>query len=267
MKNLLWSASARRRFKIERTAFKSGVNPPHSKKLLLSLLTSLCLYSAAFADNLSQRYEKAYFLETAKGQTEEALEIYRQIVATEATDDNRLAVIQALKRMLVLNQRARDKTIKDKVDNFVMDDPVLYRIIDTFGEPISYKGLSGKPLSGKPQGNEIKSCTLVYPNKFEIKILSGKLFQFRFKKPQYTVKNISVGSPIKDVLAAFPPQSITNHASIRTSRRQPGIMYTNYLNTGTCTYKTKEGVGFFISNTSNTVYSLSVYDNTLLPEG
>ena len=43
----------------------------------LLAITQICA-----ADDLQQRYEKAYYLETAKGQTEEALEIYREIAST-----------------------------------------------------------------------------------------------------------------------------------------------------------------------------------------
>ena len=51
------------------------------------------------ANNLQQQYEKAYFLETAKGQTEEALKIYRKIAATEATDENRETILLALSKL------------------------------------------------------------------------------------------------------------------------------------------------------------------------
>ncbi len=67
------------------------------KKRIAALL--LIAFSAS-AQDLQQLYEKAYFLETAKGQTDEALVIYRQIAATEVTDDNRKAIIDTLNRML-----------------------------------------------------------------------------------------------------------------------------------------------------------------------
>lgn len=53
----------------------------------------------ALANNLQQRYERAYFLETAKGQTEQAMEIYREIAATEPTDTNRETVLLALEKL------------------------------------------------------------------------------------------------------------------------------------------------------------------------
>lgn len=46
----------------------------HQRFLSLSMLLALCIGTTSFADDLNQMYEKAYFLETAKGQTEEALE-------------------------------------------------------------------------------------------------------------------------------------------------------------------------------------------------
>jgi tetratricopeptide (TPR) repeat protein len=67
------------------------------KKALILLLLAV---SASFAEDLSLLYEKAYFLETAKGQTEEALEIYRQIAAIEATSENHEIVSKTLARML-----------------------------------------------------------------------------------------------------------------------------------------------------------------------
>jgi hypothetical protein len=71
------------------------------------ILPLLLITSIAFADDLSQLYEKAYFLETAKGQTEEALTIYRQIAATEATDENHAVVTKTLKRMLAIYDMAQ----------------------------------------------------------------------------------------------------------------------------------------------------------------
>jgi hypothetical protein len=56
--------------------------------------------STTFAGDLSQLYEKAYFLETAKGQTEAALEIYRRIAATEPIGGEKDTTIKALKRLI-----------------------------------------------------------------------------------------------------------------------------------------------------------------------
>jgi tetratricopeptide (TPR) repeat protein len=66
------------------------------------LIAGLIAAHLCSANELQQQYEKAYFLETAKGQTEEALKIYRQIVAidaTDTTDENRTVITKTLKRM------------------------------------------------------------------------------------------------------------------------------------------------------------------------
>jgi len=49
--------------------------------MIIAILTtaSLCV-----ANELQQQHEKVYFPETAKGKTEEAMKIYREIAATEA---------------------------------------------------------------------------------------------------------------------------------------------------------------------------------------
>ena len=70
-------------------------------KKMKNAITSLILLAAtaSFADDLSQLYEKAYFLETAKGQTEEAVKIYRQIASVEPTVEEKEVAIRALKRL------------------------------------------------------------------------------------------------------------------------------------------------------------------------
>ena len=78
----------------------------------------LVLSTSTFAGDLSQLYEKAYFLETAKGDTEEALEIYRQIVSSDATDENQSIIIQSLERMLALTEHLQRLLPKSKEVHF-----------------------------------------------------------------------------------------------------------------------------------------------------
>ena len=68
------------------------------KKTIIALLLSAV--SLTFAEDLAQLYEKAYFLETAKGQSEEAMGIYRKIAATKPTDENHTVITKTLKRLL-----------------------------------------------------------------------------------------------------------------------------------------------------------------------
>ena len=70
-------------------------------KKTIALILIACT-TASFAEDLSQLYEKAYYLETAKGQPAQALEIYRRIAVTKATKKNREVLVKTLERMLAL---------------------------------------------------------------------------------------------------------------------------------------------------------------------
>ena len=61
----------------------------------------LAFINVCVADELQHQFEKAYFLEIAKGQVEEAMEIYLHIAA-EATDDNQETIQKALDRLQIL---------------------------------------------------------------------------------------------------------------------------------------------------------------------
>ena len=204
--------------------------------LLLSIL------SASFADDLSQLYEKAYFLETAKGQTKEALELYEQIVSADATDANRHTVIQSLERMLVLHKRQCDKTFQDKVDHFQMEPDILKQIIDRFGEPLSYVNddrvyeRDALPATG---------YTLSYPGGFSIRISTGKIFELTFKEPNFSVKGIGVGSSLVEVISTFPPDKTIAEAG-HTPRTDKGVLFSNFGIDGTHSYNTKEGIRLFL---------------------
>ncbi len=63
------------------------------------LIAGILAAQLCTANELQQKYEKAYYLETAKGQTEEALALYKQIAVKEVTDENRETVIRALNRL------------------------------------------------------------------------------------------------------------------------------------------------------------------------
>ncbi len=63
------------------------------------LIAGILAAQLCAANELQQKYEKAYYLETAKGQIEEALVIYRKIASIEATDENRESILLALARL------------------------------------------------------------------------------------------------------------------------------------------------------------------------
>ena len=220
--------------------------------LLIIILTTI---GTVYADDLSQRYENAYFLETAKGQTKEALDIYRKIAMTEPNGENRQVIIQSLERMLVLHKRQCERTLQEKVDHFEMHPHVLDRVIETFGKPESYIGHNTVYTEGNIPGNA--SFSMVYPQGFTIRISTGKIFEFGFEKPIYSARGITIGSPREDVMEAFPPERALTNA---VNRVEAGVAYTD--STGSISYKTKDGVRFTICQ--DKVFSLSIYDTSLL---
>ena len=221
-------------------------------KKFLMLLAAIGIGAATFAEDLTQLYEKAYFLETAKGQTEEALELYEQIVSADATDANRHTIIQSLERMLVLHKRQCDKTFQDKVDHFQFAPDILAQVIDRFGEPLSY--VSGDRVYER-DALPATGYTLSYPSGFSIRVSSGTIFELAFKEPNYSVKGISVGSSLDEVISTFPPDKTITEAS-HTPRTDKGVLFSNFGTEGTHSYKTKEGIRLFF--VKNKVYELNL---------
>lgn len=173
------------------------------KTVVISLLLAIATNTLA-DDDLSQLYEKAYFLETAKGQTEEALEIYKQIVSSDATDENRSIIIQSLERMLELHKRSRNKTLQDKVDNFDLSPSIEDHVIAMFGNPEAYLG-SSKTYS---KTNLPSMFSMSYPGDFSVAIMSERIHELRFRQPNYAIDGIRVGTPLEEVLAKYPPKKI-----------------------------------------------------------
>jgi len=222
------------------------------KKTIIALLLSVT--TSVLADDLTQRYEKAYFLETAKGKPKEAMEIYEQIVATSAVNENRKVIIQSLERMLVLHKCQRDKTFQSKVDNFVMHANIVDRIINVFGEPKLYLGRNTVytrdhlPKTG---------YTMIYPDGFSIAISGGKILELRFEKPNFSIGGITIGSKLEDVLTVFPTEK---PVATGVNRCEPGVIYKDQ--TGSISYKSNYGVRFTIIR--DKVYSLNIYNTDLL---
>ncbi|VGO15939.1 hypothetical protein PDESU_04528 [Pontiella desulfatans] len=85
------------------------------------IAATLLLASIASANDLSQLYEKAYFLETAKGEREASLKIYREIAATPATDRNQETIIKTLRRMLVLYEASTGEDMQAALAKLNLD--------------------------------------------------------------------------------------------------------------------------------------------------
>ncbi|VGO15938.1 hypothetical protein PDESU_04527 [Pontiella desulfatans] len=229
--------------------FSRGGTRPSTLSPACILFIALSLVITSFADDLSQLYEKAYFLETAKGQTQEALEVYKTIIATNATDGNRQILIQSLQRMLTLHKKQRDKTLQEKVDNFTILPSTLDRIVDTFGEPDSYVG-SEKVFTRENLPET--GYTMTYANGFSIRISMGKITELGFLEPNFSIRGISIGSTLEEVVAAFPPDEIRDQAE--SPHVEKGILFTNIYKNGAHSYPTKYGVRFFF--TQGKVYGL-----------
>ncbi len=79
-----------------------------------TLIALLAVARLCVANELQQQYEKAYYLETAKGQVKPAVAIYNEISDAEPTDENKAAIKQSLLRLLHIGTvRKHDATIKD----------------------------------------------------------------------------------------------------------------------------------------------------------
>jgi nitrous oxidase accessory protein NosD len=66
-----------------------------------TILTAILLTAnLCRANELQQQYEQAYYLETAKGQTEQAVVIYEAVAAAKPTEENKTAIKQSLLRLL-----------------------------------------------------------------------------------------------------------------------------------------------------------------------
>jgi len=88
---------------------------------LKSIVIALTVATGALAEDLSQLFEKAYYLDTGKGQQKKALEIYREIAATEVTPENKATVIKALKRLLALYDTATAAALKTALQQMNLD--------------------------------------------------------------------------------------------------------------------------------------------------
>ena len=223
-------------------------------KPLLFLVISLC--SATLADNLSPLYEKAYFLETAKGQPGEALALYSRIISTEATPENRAVIIQALERSLILRRREQNNTLQQKVDGFAIRTDEVQRIIATFGEPEGYVNFNRIYTAT----NLPSMFTMSYPDGFSINIMSGKIHELRFRQPNYRFNGITVGTPLEKVLELYPPKKTVEQNLLGSgSPKDPDVFYRNVYGTeGTHAYKLSCGLRLFF--VQDKVYSIALFD-------
>ncbi len=83
-------------------------------KMGMVVVCLLAIAQVCAADDLQQRYEKAYYLETAKGQPTKAAEIYNSIIDEEVTDQNRETIKKSLLQLLhIATKQKQTETIRE----------------------------------------------------------------------------------------------------------------------------------------------------------
>ncbi len=222
------------------------------KKLLVTLLL---IAISASAQDLQQLYEKAYFIETAKGQTEEAIQLYNRIVTAAEAEEQLQPVIQSLERLLVLRRRQSSRTVQQKVESFNFR-PLLLRdhIINTFGIPERYAA-----GNREYEADELPETgyTMYYPEGFSVQVSGTALHNISFDKPVYSVKGLTIGSDEEEVLRTFPPEKTMDYYSRAGNWDELGTLYTNMVKTSDYkNYITTNGIGFFLTN--GKVFKMSI---------
>ncbi len=224
------------------------------KKRIAALLL---IAVSASAQDLQQLYEKAYFLETAKGQTEEALDIYREIASTKATDENRATILKTLERMLTLYSTG---SLKEKIDSFDMEHSGLKAVLRTFGEAQRYFFKN----TVYTKDNLPDTYLMEYEKGFSILMHDGNVGEFRFEKaPAYTIAGITVGTPKKEVFKVLgqPRKTVTG----KQCTYEEGVLYENSKGFPSGhAYYAKKGLRLFFMNEK--VCALYVTDNAQLRE-
>ncbi|WP_372846140.1 hypothetical protein [Pontiella sp.] len=172
----------------------------------MTLLAMLFLNAASFADNLRQAYEKAYFLETAKGQTKEALEIYREILQQEPTEENREQLCQAANRLVEYHRAQQDSSFAAKLKRFNMHPRFYDHITRTFGEPETAHNDKGPVDLADPPD----AYTLRYPNGFHISVKDNEISEYRFTQPHVYLLDITVGSDFHSLTNRFKPRDVVD---------------------------------------------------------
>ena len=96
------------------------------------LIAGILAAGLCAASELQQQYEKAYYLETAKGQAKQAAAIYKEISEAEATDENKEAIKQSLLRLLHLaTVRKHTASIKDCHEQLLQKtDTTIQELVD-----------------------------------------------------------------------------------------------------------------------------------------
>lgn len=96
------------------------------------IIGALLLANVCAANELSQKYEKAYYLETAKGQVKDAAALYQSIAAEEPSSGNKPAIKNSLLRLLHIGTtRKHEPTIRDCQEKLLTKtDTTIQELVD-----------------------------------------------------------------------------------------------------------------------------------------
>ncbi len=96
----------------------------------------LAIAQVCAADDLQQRYEKAYYLETAKGQPTKAAEIYKTIIDAEVTDQNRKTIKKSLLQLLhIATKHKQTGTIRECQEKLLANTNTSIQDLIDIAEP------------------------------------------------------------------------------------------------------------------------------------
>nr|MDA3833812.1 hypothetical protein [Spirochaetales bacterium] len=100
------------------------------------------------AEELDQLYEQAFFLETAKGQRQDALRLYRQIINTKASNGTHPVIAKTLRRMLVIYEDPDADPLKESI-RFARDHLTkckeLHLLSGVFAIPEAHRTMKSVP--------------------------------------------------------------------------------------------------------------------------
>ena len=96
------------------------------------LIAGILAAQLCTANELQQKYEKAYYLETAKGQAKQAATLYKVISEAEPTEKNKPVIKQSLLRLLhIATVRKHEATIKECHEKLLQKtDATIQELVD-----------------------------------------------------------------------------------------------------------------------------------------
>lgn len=171
-----------------------------------TIIAILAVARLCVANELQQQYEKAYYLETAKGQDKPAVAIYKEISEAEPTDENKAAIKQSLLRLLHIGTvRKHDATIKDCHEKLLSKtDCTIQELIDT-----AKPGTTLYIPAGNHEGNMVinKALTLKGADRktTTLEVTSDQPLIHVPKQQELTVESLTLKSQLETSARIDPP--------------------------------------------------------------